>query len=194
MEREKASNNWPNKNEKESENCPSDYQRPESEEKQTNKGGSVKKEFKRPSLSEQRIGMLHSISKNINDDRMLHDEPMSDLFFKRNNWCRQKILELLHAVTLETLFDFQEFSKFIKTSLIRIEYQCNSMLYHFLCVAAESMDSETDTVSHADFLVETLSREINSMNDAVAVSATILDVNRNYEWGLADTFFEEETP
>ena len=125
---------------------------------------------------------------------MLPDGPMGYLFLKRSNWYKQKIVDLLPVVPLATLSDFQQFSRFVKTSLIRIEYQCNSMLYHFPCVVTESMDSETDPVSHADFLVETLFKEINSMNDAVAVSATIQDVNRNYEWGLADTFFDEESP
>ena len=144
-------------------------------------------------LGEQRTMLLHSISGNPGGNRMLPDEPMGDLFLKRSNWYKQKILDLLPVVPLAILSDFQEFSRFIKTSLIRIEYQCNSMLYHFLCVAAGSMDSETDPVSHADFLVETLLKEINFMNDGVAVSATIQDVNRNYELKLANTFFDEES-
>ena len=166
MKREKNSDDWQGKNEKQSEDCPPDY---------------------------QRIRLLHSISGNLGGDRILPDEPMSDLFLKRSNWSKQKILDLLPVVPLATLSDFQEFSRFIKTSLIRIEYQCNSMLYHFLCVVAGSMDSETDPVSHVDFLVETLLKEINFINDAVAVSATIQDVNKNYEWSLANTFFDEES-
>lgn len=166
MKREKNSDEWPNKNNKQSEDCPP---------------------------NSQRTRLLHSISGNPGGNRMLPDEPMGDLFLKRSNWSKQKILELLPSVTLETLSDFQEFSRFIKTSLIRIEYQCNSMLYHFLCVATKGMDSETDPVSHVDFLVDTLFKEINSMNDAVAVSATIQDVNRNYEWSLSNTFFDEES-
>lgn len=142
----------------------------------------------------QRTRLLYSISRNLGGERMLPDEPMGDLFLKRSNWYKQKILALLPVVPLAILSDFQEFSRFIKTSLICIEYQCNFMLYHFLGVAAEHMDSETNPVSHADFLVETLFKEISSMNDAIAVSATISDVNRNYEWSLADTFFDEESP
>lgn len=167
MKREKNSDDGRGKNDKQPEVCPPDY---------------------------QRTSLLHSISGNLVGDRMLPDEPMGDLFLKRSNWYKQKIVDLLPVVPLATLSDFQEFSRFIRTSLIRIEYQCNSMLYHFLCVTAENMDSETDPVSHADFLVDTLFKEINSMNDAVAVSATIQDVNKNYEWSLADTFFDEESP
>lgn len=167
MKCEKNSDDRPDKNNKQPEACPPDS---------------------------QRTRLLHSFSGNPGGDRMLPDEPMGDLFLKRSNWYKQKILDLLPVVPLAILSDFQEFSRFIKTSLIRIEYQCNSMLYHFLCVAAGSMDSETDPVSHIDFLVDTLFKEINSMNDAVAVSATIPDVNRNYELKLADTFFDEESP
>lgn len=145
-------------------------------------------------LGEQRTRLLHSISGNPGGNRILPDEPMGDLFLKRSNWYKQKILDLLPVVPLATLSDFQEFSRFIKTSLIRIEYQCNSMLYHFLWVATKGRDSETDPVSHVDFLVDILFKEINTMNDAVAVSATISDVNRNYELELADTFFDEEFP
>ena len=166
MKREKNSDDGRGKNDKQPEDCPS---------------------------NSQRTRLLHSISGNPGGNRMLPDEPMGDLFLKRSNWYKQKILDLLPVVPLATLSDFQEFSRFIKISLIRIEYQCNSMLYHFLCVAAGSMDSETDPVSHADFLVDTLLKEINFMNDAVAVSATIKDVNKNYEWSLANTFFDEES-
>lgn len=167
MKHEKNSDDRQGKNEKQPEDCLPDY---------------------------QRTRLLHSISGNLGGDRMLRDEPMGDLFLKRSNWSKQKILDLLPAVTLGALSDFQEFSRFVKISLIRIEYQCNSMLYHFLCVATKGIDSETDPVSHADFLVDTLFKEINSMNDAVAVSASIQDVNRNYELDLADTFFDEESP
>ena len=166
MKREKNSEDRRGKNDKQPEVCPPDY---------------------------QRTRLLHSISGNPGGNRMLPDEPMGDLFLKRSNWYKQKILDLLPVVPLAILSDFQEFSRFVKISLIRIEYQCNSMLYHFLCVTAESRDSETDPVSHADFLVDTLFKEINSMNDAVAVSATIPDVNKNYEWSLANTFFDEES-
>ena len=167
MKREKNSDVGRDKNDKQPEVCPTDS---------------------------QRTRLLHSISGNPGGNRMLPDEPMGDLFLKRSNWYKQKILDLLPVVPLAILSDFQEFSRFIKTSLIRIEYQCNFMLYHFLCVAAGSMDSETDPVSHADFLVDTLLKEINFMNDGVAVSATIQDVNKNYEWSLANTFFDEESP
>ena len=166
MKHEKNSEDRRDKNDKQPEDCPPDY---------------------------QRTRLLHSISGNLGGDRMLPDEPMGDLFLKRSNRYKQKILDLLPVVPLTALSDFQEFSRFIKTSLIRIEYQCNSMLSHFLGVATESRDSETDPVLHADFLVDTLLKEVNFMNDAVAVSATIQDVNKNYEWNLANTFFDEES-
>ena len=167
MKREKNSEDRRDKNDKQPEVCPPDY---------------------------QRTRLLYSIAGNLGGDSMFRDEPMGDLFLKRSNWYKQKIVDLLPVVPLATLSDFREYSRFVKTSLIRIEYQCYSMLYHFLCVTARSMDSETDPVSHADFLVETLFKEINSMNDAGAVSATILEVNRIFEWELAGTFFDEESP
>ncbi|MGP8337921.1 MAG: hypothetical protein ACT6FC_06775 [Methanosarcinaceae archaeon] len=167
MKHEKNSEDRRGKNDKQPEDCPPDS---------------------------QRNRLLHSISGNLGGDRMLRDEPMGDLFLKRSNWYKQKIVDLLPVVPLATLSDFREFSRFIKTSLIRIEYQCYSTLYHFLCVAAEIRDSETDPVLHADFLVDTLFKEINSMNDAIAISATILDVNKYFELELADTFSDEESP
>lgn len=171
MIREKNSDNGWGKNEKQPEDCPSDYQR--------------------PSRSEQKSTQLHSIFENIVDDSMLHYNPKSNYFEKRNNYFMQKTVELLPRVTHEDLHDFHEFSRFVKTFLVRAQYHCNSMLYHFLSGAVESMDPETDPVSHADFLVETLFKEIQSMNDAVAVSATIKNANKEYECWLADKVLEE---
>lgn len=194
MKREKSTDDQPNKDEKQPEDRPLDYQRLESDGNQTGKWDSVKKECMKPPLSEQRTRLQHSISQNLGGDRMLHYEPMSNFFVKKNNWLQQKILDLLPALTLETLFDFQELSKFAKAFLNRTQYQCNSMLYHFLSVAAEIGDPAVDALACADLLNGTLFTEIQSVNDAVAISSTIQDANRNYEWWLADSFFEEEAP
>lgn len=193
MKREKHTDDRPSEDEKQPEDCFADYQRHESKEGQTDKWDSVKKECKKPPLSEQRTRLQHSISQNLGGDRMLHYELMSNFLVKRNNWLQQKIVELLPLVTLEALYDFHEFSRFVKTFLVRTQYQCNSMLYHFLSVAVKRRGPEIDAVSYADLLVETLFKEIQSMNDAVAISATIQDANREYERWLADKVLEEES-
>ena len=144
-------------------------------------------------LSEQRNTLLHSISRNLVGNRILHYEPISNYLGKRNHYFMQKTVELLPCVTLKDLYDFHEFSRFINTFLVHAQYHCNSMLYHFLSGRLESMDPETDPVSHADFLVDTLFKEIQSMNDAVAVSATIQNVNREYEGCLENKILEEES-
>lgn len=195
MECEKNSDTQLSKDGNRPVDCPSDCQKAESKENRSGKCGSMKEGCKGySSLGEQKTRLLHSISQNLGGDRGLHYEPMSDLFLKRNNWFQQEILDLLPALTLEILSDFQELSKFAKAFLNRTQYQCNSMLYRFLSDAAESIDPEIDPVSYADLLNGTLFTEIQSVNDAVAMSSTIQDANRNYEWWFADSFFGEEAP
>ena len=142
------------------------------------------------SLSEQRTMLLHAIFQNLDGDRALNYELMSNFLLKRNTRFQQKILDLLPALTLETLYDFQEFSRFVKTFLSRAQYQCNSMLYHFLSVTTKKLDP----LMCADVLIGTLFTEIESVNDAIAISSTIKDANREYEWWLSANVLEEEAP
>jgi hypothetical protein len=144
-------------------------------------------------LRDQRNTLLHSFYLNLVGNRILHYEPISNYLWKRNHYFMQKIVELLPRVTLEDLYDYQEFNRFINTFLVHAQYHCNSMLCHFLSGRLESMDPKPDPVSHADFLVDTLFSEIQSMNDAVAVSATIQNVNREYEGWLENKVLEEES-